>query len=51
VWEALLAERCVEEEGNTLRLTARGMRHADIIGQMFFSECVRERMANYEYDT
>jgi hypothetical protein len=34
-----------------LGLTARGVGHADVVGQLFFSERVRSLMADYEYDT
>jgi oxygen-independent coproporphyrinogen-3 oxidase len=51
VWEALEAEGCVCEEGGHLRLTARGVRHADAVGQLFFSGRVRSLLAAYEYDS
>lgn len=42
------------EEGllspNELRLTPRGVRHADIVGQVFYSDSVRSLIATYEYD-
>jgi oxygen-independent coproporphyrinogen-3 oxidase len=47
---ALLAEQCAREDGGVLRLTPRGVRNADVIGQLFFSGRVRERMAGWEYD-
>jgi hypothetical protein len=34
-----------------IRLTARGVRHADVVGQLFFSERVRRLTEAYEYDT
>jgi oxygen-independent coproporphyrinogen-3 oxidase len=51
VWEALAEEGCVEEVGGCLRFTGRGRRHADIVGQLFFSPRVRELIESYEYDT
>ncbi|MFO0845186.1 MAG: STM4012 family radical SAM protein [Gemmataceae bacterium] len=50
VWSALLDEGCVREEGAAFRLTPRGVRHADVVGQLFFSGRVRGLMASYEYD-
>jgi oxygen-independent coproporphyrinogen-3 oxidase len=49
-WDALLAEECVTLHGDTVRLTARGVRHADVVGQLFFSERVRRLAAEFEYD-
>jgi oxygen-independent coproporphyrinogen-3 oxidase len=51
LWEALLAEGCVRDDGTHIRLGPRGIRHADIVGQLFFSERVRRLMDEYEYDT
>jgi oxygen-independent coproporphyrinogen-3 oxidase len=51
IWGALFEEDCVRKDHDRLCLTARGTRHADIVGQMFFSERVRTRMASYEYDS
>lgn len=51
LWEMLHEERCIEEKGDGIVLTARGVRHADIVGQLFFSERVRQLIAEYEYDT
>jgi oxygen-independent coproporphyrinogen-3 oxidase len=50
-WEALLAEGCVHDDASAIRLTPRGVRHADVVGQLFFSERVVRLMAEYEYDT
>jgi oxygen-independent coproporphyrinogen-3 oxidase len=50
-WEALAEEGCVRDDGGVIRLTARGVRHADVVGQLFFSERVRALMATYEYDS
>jgi oxygen-independent coproporphyrinogen-3 oxidase len=50
-WEALAAEECVTVGAESIRLTARGVRHADIVGQLFFSERVERLIATYEYDT
>ena len=50
-WEALSAEKCIREEGPFIRLTARGVRHADIVGQLFFSSRVRQLIEAYEYDS
>lgn len=49
-WEALDAEGCVREDGGRLVLTPRGVRHADVIGRLFFSDRVRRLMDTYEYD-
>jgi oxygen-independent coproporphyrinogen-3 oxidase len=50
-WAALEAEGCVRRDGGLIRLTERGTRHADAVGQLFFSERVRRLMAEHEYDT
>jgi oxygen-independent coproporphyrinogen-3 oxidase len=50
-WEALEAEDLIEKGPCRVRLTARGVRHADIVGQLFFSERVRALIASWEYDT
>jgi oxygen-independent coproporphyrinogen-3 oxidase len=50
-WEALDAEDCVRIDDGCIRLTPRGVRHADVVGQVFFSERVRALMEAYEYDT
>ncbi|HEY7309025.1 MAG TPA: STM4012 family radical SAM protein [Gemmataceae bacterium] len=49
-WEALDEEDCVRRDCDCIRLTARGVCHADIIGQLFFSERVRRLIETYEYD-
>jgi oxygen-independent coproporphyrinogen III oxidase len=49
-WEALTAEDCVRFDGAAVRLTARGVRHSDVVGQLFFSERVRQLMDTFEYD-
>jgi oxygen-independent coproporphyrinogen-3 oxidase len=49
-WDALAAEDCVAVEDDAIRLTPRGVRHADVVGQLFFSERVRRLMDTYEYD-
>jgi oxygen-independent coproporphyrinogen-3 oxidase len=49
-WDALAAEDCVIVEEAAIRLTPRGVRHADVVGQLFFSERVRRLMDTYEYD-
>jgi oxygen-independent coproporphyrinogen-3 oxidase len=49
-WQALEEEGCVTVDDKAIRLTARGVRHADVVGQLFFSEHVRELMEAYEYD-
>jgi oxygen-independent coproporphyrinogen-3 oxidase len=51
VWEALEAEECVRDDGTHLRLTPRGVRHADVVGQFFFSAHVSARIDTYEHDT
>lgn len=50
-WEALAEVDCVTLDARGARLTPRGVRHADVVGQLFFSERVRELMDTYEYDT
>jgi oxygen-independent coproporphyrinogen-3 oxidase len=50
LWQLLTAERCVSVDAERIRLTAKGVRHADVIGQLFFSERVLELMAQWEYD-
>jgi oxygen-independent coproporphyrinogen-3 oxidase len=50
-WEALEAEGCVRIDAACVRLTERGVRHADVVGQVFFSERVRALMEAYEYDS
>jgi oxygen-independent coproporphyrinogen-3 oxidase len=50
-WEALAAEGCVAVDAGAVRLTARGVRHADVVGQLFFSERVCRLMDTYEYDS
>jgi oxygen-independent coproporphyrinogen-3 oxidase len=51
VWEALTAEACIRDDGTIIRLTPRGVRHADVVGQLFFSPRVVQRIEAYEYDT
>jgi oxygen-independent coproporphyrinogen-3 oxidase len=49
-WEALEAEECIAREGGLIRLTPRGVRHSDVVGQLFFSERVRRLVETFEYD-
>jgi oxygen-independent coproporphyrinogen-3 oxidase len=49
-WDALLAEECVTFGGGVVRLTPRGVRHADVVGGLFFSERVQRLVADFEYD-
>ncbi len=49
-WQALEEEGCVTVGEDAIRLTARGVRHADVVGQLFFSERVRQLTEAYEYD-
>jgi oxygen-independent coproporphyrinogen-3 oxidase len=49
-WDALLAEECVTIGGGMVRLTPRGVRHADVVGGLFFSERVARLVAEFEYD-
>jgi oxygen-independent coproporphyrinogen-3 oxidase len=51
VWEALVEEDCIRTAGDVIHLTLRGVRHADVVGQLFFSERVRALMDTYEYDS
>src|SRR5262249_59411700 len=39
-FEALEAEGCVRVSEGAARLTARGVRHSDVVGQLFFSATV-----------
>jgi oxygen-independent coproporphyrinogen-3 oxidase len=50
-WEALRSEGCVVRDGTWIRLTARGVRHADVVGQLFFSARVQQLIEAYEYDS
>lgn len=50
IWEALTAESCLSVINGRARLTARGVRQADVIGELFFSDAVRRRMTEWEYD-
>jgi oxygen-independent coproporphyrinogen-3 oxidase len=50
-WALLKEELCVVEDGDIIRLSARGMRHSDVVGNLFFSERVRALIEAYEYDT
>jgi oxygen-independent coproporphyrinogen-3 oxidase len=49
-WQALDAEGCTTRDNSEVRLTARGVRHADVVGQLFFSARVQHLMDSYEYD-
>jgi oxygen-independent coproporphyrinogen-3 oxidase len=49
-WEALLEEGCMRDEGTVFRLTAHGVRHADVVGHLFFSRRVRHLIDAFEYD-
>jgi oxygen-independent coproporphyrinogen-3 oxidase len=49
-WQALADENCVSLGEDAVRLTPRGVRHADVVGQLFFSDRVRQLMDTYEYD-
>jgi oxygen-independent coproporphyrinogen-3 oxidase len=49
-WEALTSEGCVTLGEAAARLTPLGVRHADVVGQLFFSERVRRLVDAYEYD-
>jgi oxygen-independent coproporphyrinogen-3 oxidase len=51
VWEVLAEEGLIEDSDAGIRLTSRGVRHADIVGQVLFSARVKQLMAAYEYDT
>jgi oxygen-independent coproporphyrinogen-3 oxidase len=51
VWEALEAEACIRDDGTIIRLSSRGVRHADMIGQLFFSRRVEQLIEDYEYDS
>jgi oxygen-independent coproporphyrinogen-3 oxidase len=49
-WQALEEEGCVTVGADAIRLTARGVRHADVVGQLFFSDRVQQLTDTYEYD-
>jgi oxygen-independent coproporphyrinogen-3 oxidase len=49
-WQALEEEGCVTLDGEGVRLGPRGVRHADVVGQLFFSGRVRQLVDTYEYD-
>jgi oxygen-independent coproporphyrinogen-3 oxidase len=49
-WQALAGEGCVRLADDGVRLTPRGVRHADVVGQLFFSERVQRLVDAYEYD-
>jgi oxygen-independent coproporphyrinogen-3 oxidase len=51
VWEALDTEWCIRDEESAIRLTPRGVRHADVVGQLFFSPRVLDLIETYEYDS
>jgi oxygen-independent coproporphyrinogen-3 oxidase len=50
-WTALTEEGLVELSAETVRLSRRGVRHADIVGQLFFSDRVNRLIDTFEYDT
>lgn len=50
-WEALTAEECLMPTADGVRLSRRGLRHADVVGNLFFSERVQRLVETYEYDT
>jgi oxygen-independent coproporphyrinogen-3 oxidase len=50
VWEALADEDLIRDAGPRLRLTPRGVRHSDVVGQLFFSPPVSRLVSEYEYD-
>jgi oxygen-independent coproporphyrinogen-3 oxidase len=49
-WDALLAEGCVSLDSASVRLTPRGVKHSDVVGQLFFSGRVRRLVDAFEYD-
>lgn len=49
-WHILEEEGCLADDGRRLRLTSHGVRHADAIGQLFFSGRVLSLMESFEYD-
>jgi oxygen-independent coproporphyrinogen-3 oxidase len=50
-WDALAAEECVTFTADGVRLSPRGVRHADVVGNLFFSPRVRRLVESYEYDS
>ena len=49
-WQILEEEGCLADDGHRLSLTSHGVRHADAIGQLFFSGRVLSLMDSFEYD-
>jgi oxygen-independent coproporphyrinogen-3 oxidase len=49
-WQALRQEGLTQDNGDRLVLSERGVRHADVVGQLFFSERIERLVAAYEYD-
>jgi oxygen-independent coproporphyrinogen-3 oxidase len=49
-WQALIDEGCVRDDGAAFRLTPHGVRHSDVVGQLFVSERVRRLVDSFEYD-
>jgi oxygen-independent coproporphyrinogen-3 oxidase len=47
---SLSDEGLIVADDASIRLTPLGTKHADIVGQVFFSERVRSLIAEYEYD-
>ena len=48
---ALAEEGLIRTVADRITLTPRGVRHADIVGNLFFSPRVRTLIEEYEYDT
>ena len=46
----LREEGLVAEDADSIRLTPKGVKYADIVGQLFFSDRVRAVIAEFEYD-
>ena len=49
-WDALVGEGCARFKDDFVYLTPRGVRHADVVGHLFFSGRVRRLMDSFEYD-
>jgi coproporphyrinogen III oxidase-like Fe-S oxidoreductase len=48
---ALTDERLIRTVAGRITLTPRGVRHADVVGNLFFSPRVRSLIDSFEYDT
>ncbi len=49
-FDLLEEEGCIVRRSGRIDLTSRGIRHSDLVAQVFFSPRVRDLMAEFEYD-